>query len=408
MTGLPPLPLDCGVDPEQPLNIVQCHNYYQTPGGEDAVVEDERGLLVSHGHRVTQFTRHNDNVDGVGRARLAAGTVWNRAAARQLASLVRKEKASVVHFHNTMPLISPSAYYAARRGGAAVVQTLHNYRLLCPKGTLFRDGRVCEKCVGRAVTWPAVRHACYRDSRSASAVLTVMGSAHHVLGTYHKAVDAYIATTRFARDLHLRGGIPADRVHLKPNFASTDPGVGTGGGGYALYVGRLSPEKGVDVLLDAWRDQPGLMRLMIVGDGPQRGSVEALAASHPGVEYRGWLSGPGLTDVMRSASALVLPSLNYEGFPKVIVEAFAVGLPVIASRLGSMAEVIQHEKTGLHFDPGEPAALRAAVAWAQTHPAELKQMRAPARARFEQLYRPETNYQTLMAIYDQAMETGER
>lgn len=387
------------------MKIVQVHNFYQMPGGEDAVVEDERVLLGAYGHRVTQFTRHNDQIQGVGKARLAAGTVWNRDAARQLASLVREEKPAIVHFHNTMPLISPSAYYAARRGGAAVVQTLHNYRLLCPKGTLFRDGRVCESCVEKAVAWPAVRHACYRESRSASVALTVMRSTHRVLRTYHKAVDAYIATTRFARDMHLRGGLPSDRVYLKANFVSADPGVGQGEGGYALYLGRLSPEKGIGVLLDAWRDQAGLMPLMIVGDGPQRGEVEALASVHPGVTYRGWLSGEALNSTMKSAAALVLPSLNYEGFPKAIVEAFAAGLPVIASRMGAMAEVIEHETTGLLFPPGQAEALRASVSWVQAHRTQFARMRALARSRFEEHYRPESNHQTLMTIYEQATKT---
>jgi glycosyltransferase involved in cell wall biosynthesis len=386
------------------MKIVQVHNFYQLPGGEDAVVEDERALLEAHGHRLTQFTRHNDQIGRVGKARLAAGTVWNRDAAGQLETLVRKEKPAVVHFHNTMPLISPSAYYAARRGGAAVVQTLHNYRLLCPKGTLFRDGRVCESCVDKAVAWPAVRHACYRQSRSASAALMVMRSTHRVLNTYHKAVDAYIATTRFARDMHLRGGLPSDRVYLKPNFVAVDPGVGHGAGGYALYVGRLSPEKGIGALLEAWRGQTGLMPLVIVGDGPQRSAVETLASAHPGVTYRGWLSGEALNSAMQSAGVLVLPSLNYEGFPKVIVEAFAAGLPVIASRLGAMAEVIEHQTTGLLFSPGQPEGLRASVSWAQTHPDQLGRMRGEARARYEKHYRPEPNYQALMTIYDHALK----
>lgn len=177
------------------MNIIQVHNYYQVPGGEDSVVEDERALLTSRGHRVTQFTRHNDDVGNLSSLRLAARTIWSRSAARELEKLVRQENAEIVHFHNTMPLISPSAYYAAHRGGAAVVQTLHNYRLLCPKGTFFREGKICEECAGKSVAWPSVRHACYRDSRAGSAVLTVMGATHRLIRTYGRRVDAYIAAS---------------------------------------------------------------------------------------------------------------------------------------------------------------------------------------------------------------------
>ncbi|XAL99603.1 glycosyltransferase family 4 protein [Phycisphaeraceae bacterium D3-23] len=386
------------------MNIIQCHNYYQIPGGEDAVVEDERALLVSHGHNVTQFTRHNDDVKDVGAVRLAAGTVWSRAAARDLEVMVRKEKAAVVHFHNTMPMISPSAYYAARRAGAAVVQTLHNYRLLCPKGTFFREGTVCEKCLGKPVAWPAVRHACYRDSRVASAVLTVMGTTHRLFRTYHRAVDAYIAASEFTRGKMLVGGLPKDRLHVKPNFVLDDPGVGSGDGGYALFLGRLSPEKGLDTLIAAWDRMECLVPLKIVGSGPMEDEARQLAARHEHVECLGWVGQPGLGEVIRGARVLVLPSLNYEGFPKVIVEAYAAGLPIVASRLGSMGDAIVEGTTGRLFEPGDVDDLAKTMASLFHDTDLLASMRGASRAAYETYYTAQVNYAKLLDVYHVALE----
>ncbi|MEM9414114.1 MAG: glycosyltransferase family 4 protein [Planctomycetota bacterium] len=386
------------------MKIIQCHNYYQIPGGEDSVVEDERALLMSNGHEVAQFTRHNDDVEGLGAVRLAAGTVWSRAAAKALEARVRAERADVVHFHNTMPLISPSAYYAARRAGAAVVQTLHNYRLLCPKGTFFRDGKVCEACLGKAVAWPAVRHGCYRDSRAASAVLTVMGVTHRTIRTYHREVDAFIAASEFTRGKMLAGGLPKSRLHVKPNFVMDDPGVGVGSGGYALYLGRLSPEKGLETLVAAWDRMGAKVPLKIVGSGPMGPQAEALASRHPHVECLGWMGQPGLGEVISQAALLVLPSLNYEGFPKVIVEAYASGLPILASRMGSMGDAVVEGTTGSLFTPGDADDLAAAALSLFQDRGLLDAMRHHARAAYETHYTAQANYAMLMDIYEQALQ----
>lgn len=385
------------------MNIIQCHNYYQIPGGEDAVVEDERALLASHGHRVTQFTRHNNEVSNSSTARLAARTIWSRSAARELEALVRKEKAAVVHFHNTMPQISPSAYYAARRAGAAVVQTLHNYRLLCPKGTFFRNNSICEECAGKIVAWPAVRHACYRDSRAGSAVLTVMGAAHRLIRTYDRKVDAYIAASQFTREKMLTNGLPEERLHVKPNFIVDDPGIGVGDGGYALYLGRLSPEKGLDTLITAWDRLERAVPLMIVGSGPMQAEVETLAERHGHVRYLGWVGQPELGDVIRRASLLVLPSLNYEGFPKVIVEAYAAGLPIVASRLGAMQHAVAEGRTGRLFKAGDADELAQQVLALLSETEPLASMRRQAREQYESKYTAQVNYDQLLGIYDMAI-----
>jgi len=198
------------------LRIVVAHNFYQQAGGEDQVFADETALLESHGHTVTRHTIHNDEVNTLGRLTLAGRTIWNRQSHGELYGLVRREKAEIVHFHNTFPLLSPSVYSAARSAGAAVVQTLHNYRLVCPTAICYRDGKVCEDCLSRTVPWPAILHRCYRGNRGASVVTAAMLAVHHGRGTFTNDVDAYIALTEFAKGKFVQAGMPGGKISVKP------------------------------------------------------------------------------------------------------------------------------------------------------------------------------------------------
>jgi glycosyltransferase involved in cell wall biosynthesis len=261
---------------------------------------------------------------------------------------------------------------------------------------------VCESCLGRSTAWPSIVHGCYRDSRAASVVLTGMLAIHGLIGTYHRAVDGYIAMSQFARNKLIEAGLPAGKIALKPNFVSPDPGPGRGRGGYVMYLGRLSPEKGVDVLLDAWRRLPGTIPLKLVGNGPLSDEVKAAASANPAVE---WLPGKDddeVRELMSDASLLVLPSVNYEGFPKTIVEAFSVGTPVVASRLGAMAEIVD-ARTGGHFAPGDAADLAAKVESLFFDHPRLAAMRRACREEYEQKYTAAQNYQTLIGIYRRAL-----
>lgn len=386
------------------MKVLQCHNVYQQAGGEDTVVSDERRLLESRGHKVIAYTRHNDEVSQTPKIRLAAGTVWSRRAAREVTDLIARERPDIAHFHNTLPLMSPSVYSAARKAGVPVVQTLHNYRLLCPKATFFRDNQICQKCLTKKVKWPAIRHACYRDSVSASATITAMLTVHGVRGTYRRDVDAYIACSTFTREQMVKGGLPEDRIHYKPNFEPADPGVGAGDGGYALYLGRLSPEKGVEVLVDAWRRLPG-RRLEVIGRGPQQDLVDTLVGERPGdVVRHHWVETDELNRLLSGASLLILPSMNFEGFPKVIVEAFARGLPVVASNVGAMAAVIRDGDNGRLAEYGDPADFARVIAETLDDSAGLARLRANARRDFEDHYTADTNYDTLMDVYTAAAE----
>jgi glycosyltransferase involved in cell wall biosynthesis len=386
------------------VKILVVHNVYQQRAGEEAVVGAEARLLEANGHAVVRYERHNDELrrrgalSGIG---AAVETVWSSRSFREMAELIGKERPDVAHFHNTFPLISPSAYYACAQAGVPVVQTLHNYRLLCPAAKFLRDGKVCEACLGRNAAWPGVVHGCYRGSRAATAAAAAMLAVHRGMGSWQTKVDVYIALSEFARRKFIEGGLPGDRVVVKPNFVASDLTPRTQPGGYVLFVGRLSEEKGPQLLLSAWHGMHTIIPLRIAGDGPlfEKLSREIGASSLAHIELVGQRTSDEVRALMRGARFLVFPSMWYEGFPMTIAEAFASGLPVVVSRLGSMAEIVQHGVTGLHFEPGAATDLAAKVEWAWNRPEELARMGRDARAEYEAKYQPSTNYELLMDIY---------
>jgi glycosyltransferase involved in cell wall biosynthesis len=386
------------------MKILAVHNRYQQPGGEDEVFLAETTLLESYGHRVVRYSTHNDRVADMNRLALAGNTLWNTSAYQELRALIRRERPHAAHFHNTFPLVSPAGYYAARAEGVPVVQTLHNYRLLCPNGLFFRDGRACEDCMGKVVTWPGIVHKCYRGSRAASGLVTAMLTVHRALRTWTEMVDVYVALTEFAQSKFIEGGLPAGKIVVKPNFVYPDPGRGQGGGGYALFVGRLAPEKGTRTMLAAWDRLETRVPLKIVGDGPLKDQVVEVATRRSGVEWLGHRQVADVHALMRNADMLVFPSEWYETFGRVAAEAFAAGTPVIAANTGAAAELVEHGRTGLKFRPGDPEDLVTQVEWALSHSAELRSMREEVRAEFEAKYTAERNYRALMEIYEAALE----
>ncbi len=279
-----------------------------------------------------------------------------------------------------------------------VVLTLHNYRLLCPSAVLFRDGRICEDCLHTRIPSPSVRHACYRGSRAASSAVAAMLTVHRILGTWTRAVDLFISLSEFARDKFVAGGLPAHKVTVKPNF-TPDPGVRATRGSYALFVGRLSEEKGVNTLLRAWRCLGDRIPLKVIGDGPGAVEVARTAATHPGVEWLGRRSPPEVAAAMAGAKFLVFPSVWYETFGLTIIEAYAVGIPVIASNLGVMSSLVEPQRTGLHFKPGDSEDLARQVRWALSHQDQMLAMGRNARQVYEAQYTPQRNYDLLMQAY---------
>jgi len=378
--------------------VLLVHNAYRHAGGEDSVVADEAALLKRKGHDVFEMRRDNHELDDMGRASLAVQTLWSTRTHRETLDVLERCRPQIVHVHNTLPLISPSLYWACARAGVPVVQTLHNFRLACPQAMFLREGRVCESCIGR-LPLPALRHGCYRDSRTQTAVVVGMLALHRGLGTWRNKVSRYIALNEFCRAKFVQSGLPAQRVVVKPNFADIDRDPEPGPRKDFLFVGRLSPEKGIDVLAQAWGACPGLA-LRVAGSGESGAALGARA----GVTLLGSLAQPHVQREMRGAVALVLPSLWYENFPRTLVEAFGAGLPVIASRMGAMAELIEPGVTGLLFEPGDAKELGEVLRWAAAHPALMAAMGANARARYESLYTADINYKRLMEIYRAAID----
>lgn len=381
------------------MKILIAHNAYQYAGGEDTVVAAEIALLRAHGNEVEIYARHNDALNSMPRAAAALNAVWSHHSSDAVARLCEQFRPDVIHAHNTFPLISPSLYWTASKMGIPVVQTLHNFRLLCPQANFLRDGEICEDCVGK-LPWRAVAHRCYRRSAAQSAVSTVMLATHRLLGTYQERVTRYIALNRFARDKYVQGGLPLERLRIKPNFVQSDaePQWEERSGG--LYVGRLSVEKGLGVLVAAAPCLDGV-RIQVIGSGPLEGTVRAAFGNR-------CLGSEPLERVMarmRSARYLIVPSICHENSPRTIIEAFACGLPVIASRLGALADMVRDGVTGLLFNPGDAAGLARSIAWAESHPAQMRRMGQAARAEYEAQYTPARNHKILMDIYEDAIAT---
>jgi glycosyltransferase involved in cell wall biosynthesis len=385
------------------MHILVAHNFYKQPGGEDQCVAAEVAMLRAYGHKVTQYCVANETIDAMNSLEVAARTIWSRPAFRELRDLFRTHRPQIAHFHNTFPLISPAAYYAARAENVRVVQTVHNFRLCCVNAVLFRNGNVCEECLGKSFPWPGILHKCYHDSRPASAAIATMLTAHRALGTWRKLVDVYVALSEFERCKLIEGGLPADKIMIKSNFAYPDPGPGAGTGGYAVFVGRLSAEKGVQTLLEAWQHLGGSLPLKVVGDGPIAAVVQEAAAKDATIQWLGNLPLEDVYAVVGEATFLVLPSQCYETFGRVAMEAFAKGTPVIASKMGAMAEIVDDGRTGLHFNTGDPVDLAAKVRQILAERTVLVQMRQAARQAFDRNFTADSNHKTLMAIYEKAL-----
>jgi glycosyltransferase involved in cell wall biosynthesis len=379
------------------MRILVAHNAYQLRGGEDEVVDAEVDLLRRHGHEVRTLLRHNDELRTMPPAAAALQTFGSARTRRDVQTELERFRPAVVHVHNWFPLLSPSLHRTCARAGVPLVQTLHNFRLACPQATFLRDGRVCEDCLGRA-PWPAVRHGCYRGSAAQTAVLAGMLMLHRTLGTWHQ-VSVFVALNEFCRRKFVQAGLPAERIAVKPNFVEAPEPAGGQRQGF-LFVGRLAEEKGLGVLAAACARMEGTARLRIVGEGPAASALDGLRQ----VERLGRLPAAQVQQCMAQARALVLPSTCIESHPRTLVEAFGAGLPVIASRLGALAELVREGETGLLFEPSDAAALAGRLCWAEAHPHEMARMGRRAREVYEAEYTPERNHALLSDIYRRAVE----
>jgi glycosyltransferase involved in cell wall biosynthesis len=387
------------------MKVVLVHNAYQQPGGEDVVFQRERDLLRAAGEEVLEYRRFNDEIRDysiVRRIGLMGRTVWASDSYRDLIALLAQNKPDIVHVHNAFPLISPSIFWACRKENVPVVQTLHNYRLLCSGGNFYRSGKPCEDCI-TGKFWQGVVHGCYRNSRLETVPVATMLTVHHAKKTWTRMVDCYIVLTEFSRGRYVEAGFPEHQIVVKPNFVDPDPGKRTSAGSYALFVGRLDLEKGVPTLLKAWLQMPNHRSLRIGGDGYCRSEVEDFTRVYTNVEFLGWLPRHRVVEEMKGASFLVFPSQWYENLPLAIIEAYACGLPVIASRLGAMQELVEHGRTGLLFRAGDVDDLARTMELAFEQPEYMIRLGDQARAEYEAKYTAAANYRQLTEIYRQVI-----
>ncbi len=379
------------------MRILVAHNQYHYRGGEDTVVDAEVALLRRHGHRVEVYRRDNAELSGMSAPDAALSTLWSRRTLDDLARIVERFTPDLVHAHNIFPLISPSLYAGARRHRLPVVQTLHNFRLVCPQAMLVRNGRSCTDCVGH-LPWRGIVHRCYRQSFMQTSAVAAMLVMHRMRGTWQRDVTRYIALNQMCRDIFFEGGLPQAKLVIKPNFvvAHGKPDWENRAGG--VFIGRLSDEKGLQVLMQAMQQLPG-RQIAVYGKGP----LQELVMNAAGLDYRGFQTPDVLARRMQAASYLVMPSTGVESFGLVAVEAFACGTPVIASRQGGMLELVVHGKNGMLVTPGDPVELARAIAFAEAHPERMCAMGRNAWQTYLEHYTPERNYEQLLRIYRQAM-----
>lgn len=386
------------------MRILMAHNFYQQPGGEDAIFNDEVDLLRTFGHPVETYAEHNQRVNEIGLFRTGIRTVWSAPARKALRERIRTFRPDIVHFHNTFQLISPAAYAVCQSAGVPVVQTLHNYRLLCPAATFFREGRVCEECMNRPFPWPAIRHRCYRSSRIASGGTAAMLYFHRLIKTWEKQVDRFICLTPFAAQKFIEGGLPSAKLSVVPNFIMNDPGVGNRRSPYVLFVGRLTKEKGVETLLQALASFPDGCTLKIVGDGPLSDLVSNIVEERGNVQWLGKRSPQMVLDLMRQAACLVFPSLWYEGMPRTLIEAFATGTPVVSTDLGAMPSMIEPGIHGWLVPPGNSDRLAERVRWMMIHQIEAAKMGENCRQEYLKKYQARGHCDAILQVYAEAIQ----
>lgn len=388
------------------MKILVVHNSYQQRGGEDQVVDQEVELLRSHGQEVEVYSVSNHQIQGIaGKLRAATSTHYSKASKSHLRNRILKSRPDLVHVHNFFPILTPSIYEACLESGTPVVQTLHNYRTVCSNGLLMRQGKPCEVCITRS-PYHGVRYRCYRQSAVATLPVARMIRHHRKAGTWECQVSRFITLTQFAKSKFIQAGFPANKIDIKPNFVP-DPFDGSSNAmthrpnhaPVALYVGRFSEEKGIRTLLRAWREAD--VELRMVGSGPLESEIRS--AGLPNIKLVGRLDSKGVREEMQKAHFLILPSECYEGFPLVIAEAFASGLPVIATELGSMAEIVDEGESGLKFAPGSEEQLLNQVKKLTRSMNLLNSMSARARRIYEEKYTPKINAEQLLDIYKRAL-----
>ncbi|MFZ3265959.1 MAG: glycosyltransferase family 4 protein [Terriglobales bacterium] len=390
------------------LRVLQVQNQHAPGwGGEETVVALEKRLLQDHGHVVEDFQVSNARLKSAHifwQILAVPSFLWSRRSYAALRRRIAEFEPDVVHVHNTFPELSPSVFWAARREGVPVVQTLHNFRHVCANALLLRDGFRCEKCVGRR-GGSALLHRCYARSLSRSAVVVATGILHQVIGTYSRGVDAFITLNDFNREIFRGGGLPDNKLHVKPNFVPASQLGNCARKRQAIFVGAMMPSKGVHLLLQAWSAAAlAEFELLLIGDGPERKSLEREFAHLGNITWCGRMERPQILARMAESRVLVFPSLAYENCPMVVLEALSVGTPVVSANHSSLTAMVEHQREGLLFQTGDAQALASALREAlHADDGTWSQWSSAARQTHAQRYSDNVNYQQLVSIYGNVM-----
>jgi glycosyltransferase involved in cell wall biosynthesis len=380
------------------VKILILHNKYKIPGGEDAVVLNEAHLLEEYGHDVKVFYFSNEDINGiVSKIKSGVNAFYSYKSKAEVKRVIESFSPDVIHVHNYFPKFSPSIFYLAKGMDIPIVQTIHNYRYICPGALLLRDENICELCISKTFALPAIRNRCYRNSYLETGVVTSINYVHNKLGTWQSKIDRLITLTEFAKQKFLESSFsaPKKKYIVKPNFVE-DFGFNFERGDHFLFVGRLSKEKGIDILLNAFKSNH--LPLVIVGGGPLEEEVRLAASRHENIIFKGYQKPEDVREQMKSCKALIFPSIWYEGMPMTILEAFSTGCPVVVSAIGGMAELVSDGYDGLHFEVGNSEDLILKL-----DSIELA-MNRNARNTYEKKYSPTRNYQSLIEIYTQVID----
>ncbi len=396
------------------MRVLLAHCFYRSsaPSGEDSVYNNEKLLLEANNIDVMPLEKQNDDINIsslTGKLKAALNTAWSRQSYTEVANMIKRNRPDIAHFHNTFPQLSPSVYKACHDNKVPVVQTLHNYRIICPGAMLLRDGKPCELCLDDII-FPlhSLKYKCYRNSISATSALALMITRNRLTGTYNNTVNSYIALTHFAKEKFISGGLPENKILVKPNFLSDTITPSFKNKNYAIFVGRLSDEKGIKTLLKSWLGVKNL-QLKVLGDGNLREELEEFSKKNNiNAQFLGFQSHKTVLHEVKNAMLQIIPSECYEGFPMSVLESFASGTPVIASRLGSLQEIIEDNKTGVLFEPANPAELLRKINALINNPTKRIMLASGAREVFEKKYSQKVNFKTLMNIYKTSIHNLER
>ncbi len=359
-------------------------------------------MLRARGHEIFEYVVDNREVKQSNLIAVGVRSVWNSQQARLVQDFIRKTKPDVLKVDNHFPILSPSIFAAAKELGVATVLSVRNYRLICPSANLFRDGANCTECVGRKFAYPAILHRCYRKSYLQSTSVVLSNAFAHLQGTWSESIDQFVAVSEFVKAELVRGGFDASRIAVKPNFIG-DTGVGDGSGGYALFVGRLTEEKGLQTVMDAWKSIGSKIKLKIIGVGPLEEALQAFSVHNPSVELLGWKSITEVCDYLGKAAVLVFPSAWLEPFGRSIVEAYAKGTPVIAADTVPMHDMVEEGETGSLFRVGDGNDLATRLIALLADRAQYAQMRVNARQRYLEKYSETQNYIMMMDIFNRVL-----